>query len=197
MSNAEQLHCTAFAGMRRIAAGDLVQVALKAKAALDADPQATVLIFNDATSETVEVDFRGTSEDMLRRLAPTLGQADLPPERRGPGRPKLGVIAREVTLLPRHWEWLNRQPGGASVALRKLVEEAKRSNGGKDAIRRAQESALRFMSLMAGNLPGFEDATRALFAGQRERFDQLMAGWPADVRSHALELAQASFQVTA
>jgi hypothetical protein len=195
MRNANAIHCTAFAGTSRIAAGELRQVAAKAKAALDADPQAAVLIFNDATSEVIEVDFRGTSDDVLRRLALTEDRdTDPPPERRGPGRPKLGVVAREVTLLPRHWDWLNMQPGGASVALRKLVEEAKRNNGGKDLMRQAQEVSMRFMSVMAGNRPDFEDATRALFAGQRERFKQLMESWPADIREHALKLAEASFE---
>lgn len=113
---------------------------------------------------------------------------------RGPGRPKLGVVAREVTLLPRHWEWLNGQPGGASVALRKLVDEARRANDGKDRVRQAREAAYRFMSVMAGNERGFEEATRALFAGDRERFEEFVASWPADVRDHAKRLAAAAFE---
>lgn len=107
--------------------------------------------------------------------------------RRGRGRPKLGVVAREVTLLPRHWEWLAAQPGGASVALRKLVEEARRSQSGR--ARQAQERAYHFMNAMAGDLPGFEEATRALFAGDREGFAERIAGWPTDVREHAAWLA--------
>jgi hypothetical protein len=135
------------------------------------------------------VDFRGSAEDVLRRLAQTEGNQATPDGPRGPGRPKLGVVAREITLLPRHWDWLNAQPGGASVALRKLVEEARRANGGKDRVRQSQEAAYRFMSIMAGNRPGFEEATRALFAGHRDRFDQLIAPWPKDVRHHARKLA--------
>ena len=108
-------------------------------------------------------------------------------------RPKLGVIAREVTLLPRHWEWLSSQPGGASVALRKLVEEARRANAGRDRIRQAQEAAYRFVSVLAGNLPGFEEACRALFAGDAARFDSLVQGWPAGVRNHAQRLAARAF----
>jgi uncharacterized protein len=183
------IHCTAFGGARCIAAGELAEVALKAKTV--ADKGQPVLIFDDATSEAIEVDFRGTAEDVLQRLARAGSpQATAAPETpRGPGRPKLGVVAREVTLLPRHWDWLNAQPGGASVALRKLVEEARRANASKDRIRRSQEAAYRFMSAMAGNRPGFEEATRALFAGQRGRFDQLVEGWPRDIRGHARKLA--------
>jgi hypothetical protein len=163
-----------------------------------------VLIFDDVTGEQIELDFRGTADDVRKRLAQTtsagaLTDASAVPDKeapRGPGRPKLGVVAREVTLLPRHWDWLNSQPGGASVALRKLVEEARRVNQGKDRLRRAQEAAYRFLSALAGNLPGFEEATRALFAGNPERFDQMVEGWPADIRDHARKLAAVAFQET-
>lgn len=188
--------CTAFEGSRRIASGELRQVALKAKTIIDADPTTTVLIFDDATSHTVEIDWRGTPEQVLHRLAPpnpgivtTEEQDSQEAAPRGRGRPKLGVVAREVTLLPRHWDWLNTQPGGASVALRKLVEQAKRGSSERDRLRQAQEAAFRFMSVMAGGLPGFEEATRALFAGDGGRFDQLTAAWPTDVRDHARQLA--------
>src|SRR5579863_3504261 len=159
--------CTAFSGSKRIATGDLQVVAVKAKAVLDRDKWAQVLIFDDVTSQVVEVDFRGTADDVSRRIeergAETVASA--PDEARGPGRPKLGVVAREVTLLPRHWEWLASQPGGASAALRRLVDEARHSSQDKDRRRRALESAYRFVSAMAGNEAGFEEAVRALFAG--------------------------------
>jgi uncharacterized protein len=189
MHSGLQTHCTAFKGARCIATGELAEVALKAKTAVDSGEQ--VLIFDDTTSQSIEVDFRGSAEEVLQRLAqtdglPTAAASDAP---RGPGRPKLGVVAREITLLPRHWDWLNAQPGGASVALRKLVEEARRANEGKDRVRQSQEAAYRFMSVMAGNRPGFEEATRALFAGNRDRFDQLIEPWPKDVRHHASKLA--------
>ncbi|MCC8949515.1 DUF2239 family protein, partial [Bradyrhizobium sp. Arg62] len=108
---------------------------------------------------------------------------------RGPGRPKLGVVAREITLLPRHWDWLAQQKGGASVAIRKLVDEARRSSGDKDRTRSAQDAAYRFMTVMAGNRPNYEDAIRALFAHDRRRFATLIADWPADIRDHAIRLA--------
>ena len=136
------------------------------------------------------MDFRGTPADVARRLVPAPPEAEEP---RGPGRPRLGVVAREVTLLPRHWDWLNSQPGGASVALRKLVEEARRTYADRDRIRLAQESAYRFMSAMAGNEPGFEEAARALFAGNPKRFDEMSAKWPKDVAAHAQRLASAAF----
>ena len=194
--------CTAFKGNQRVASGNLLKVARKVKEIIDQDEQASILIFDEDTSELVEVDFRGTMEDVLERLeTATAGGESVNTSsethqrsQRGPGRPKLGVVSREVTLLPRHWDWLNSQPGGASVALRKLVEEARRVNSGKDKVRHSQEVAYRFMSAMAGNFPGFEEATRALFAGDSERFNSLVASWSVDIRDHARNLAKAAFQ---
>ena len=198
MNDTHPLRCTAFAGTRQIASGTLEQVALQTKAALDADPNASILIFDDFTSELVEVDFRGTPDDVLGRLPQTRGDDTPPPATaRGPGRPRLGVVAREVTLLPRHWEWLNGQPGGASVVLRKLVEEAKRAGGAADRMRQSQEASLRFMSAMAGDYPGYEEATRALFSGQGQRFQEVTASWPADIRAHLNKLTEAAFQAVA
>jgi len=192
--------CTAFAGTRQIAAGNLQEVALKAQEAVRRDPTVSVLIFDDTTSHVIEVDLRGTPEALLPRIAavepaptPASDHAASDEGPRGPGRPKLGVVAREVTLLPRHWEWLASQPGGASVALRKLVEEARKANQSKDRLRLAQESTYRFISAMAGNEPGFEEATRALFAGDCKRFAELVVPWPVDVGNHAKRIAAAAF----
>ncbi|HEY3411636.1 MAG TPA: DUF2239 family protein [Armatimonadota bacterium] len=197
MDNGMQTQCTAFEGFRRIGSGELAEVALKGKEVIDRGEIAPVLIFDDVTSEQIDIDYSGSAEDVLRKLEhrAALIAAAAPPApeepgaQRGPGRPRLGVVGHEVTLLPRHWEWLNDQPGGASVALRKLVEHARRANAGKDRVRRAQESAFRFMSAVAGNLHGFEEATRALFAGNMERFDEWSQTWPVDVREHARRLA--------
>ncbi|WP_321478241.1 DUF2239 family protein [uncultured Paludibaculum sp.] len=183
--------CTAFEGNRRIAGGTLTEVALQAKAVLDAGQWAQVLIFDDVTSELIEVDFRGTPEDVLGRLRE---RDPVEETARRPGRPKLGVVAREVTLLPRHWAWLASQPGGASVALRKLVEQASRANQGRDRQRRAKDSAYRFLSAMAGNLPGFEEATRALFADRPEQLAGILESWPIDIRDHAKKLVAAAFE---
>jgi uncharacterized protein len=188
----------AFEGDRRIAAGDLRAVARAAKQTLDRRDDASILVFDDASSGPIEIDFRGTVEEVLVRLPDVTGVAagsdDAPSAPRGPGRPKLGVVAREVTLLPRHWDWLAQQPGGASVAIRRLVEDARRTGDDRDRQRQAREAAYRCMSVMAGNKPHYEDAIRALFAGEPTRFEQLIAGWPADVRDHAARLAERGFR---
>jgi uncharacterized protein len=186
MELGNQPKCTVFDGTRRIASGTPLEVALSAKSATG-----SVLIFDDVTGEVIEMDLRGTPEEVLARLSPKSHLIEETP--RGPGRPKLGVVAREVTLLPRHWDWLSGQPGGASVALRKLVEEASRARVGLDRARRAREAAYRFMSTVAGNMPGFEEAIRALFAGNIENFQVHTESWPADVREYAIQMAQPSF----
>jgi hypothetical protein len=184
----------AFEGEHRIAAGDLPEVARAAKQLLDRRNDAAILVFNGRTSALVDIDYRGSVDDVLKRLPkPAAAPAEEPPAPtaapRGPGRPKLGVVAREITLLPRHWDWLGQQKGGASVAIRKLIDEARRSSGDKDRTRLAQDAAYRFMTTMAGNRPHYEDAIRALFAHDRRRFATLIADWPADIRDHAVKLA--------
>lgn len=188
----------AFAGATRLASGPPREVASKVKEFFDTNSQNTVLIVDAITGGPVELDLRGSLSTVLKKLTPASIpetssasniSADTP---RAVGRPKLGVVAREVTLLPRHWDWLATQPGGASVALRKLVEHARRANREDDRIRQAREAAYRFMSAIAGNEPGFEEATRALFAGDHEGMVRAVAKWPADVRDHALSLAAAA-----
>lgn len=188
------LRCTAFAGTQRIASGELRHVALKAKQVFDREPGQPILVFEDATGVLVELPLALTAGDLLRTL--TLDPAEpypAPASARGPGRPRLGVVAREITLLPRHWDWLAVQPGGASVALRRLVEDARTLASDGDRRRIAQEAAYRFMHALAGNLPGYEDATRALFANDDARFEDVMAQWPEDVRDHASLLATDAF----
>ena len=191
--------CMAFAGQTCIAIGPLAEVALAAKRLLDDDSTASVLVLDAETSEPMEVDFRGAPAEVVAKL-PAMPAMPAPSEGFGaparpaaPGRPRLGVVAREVTLLPRHWQWLSEQPGGASVTLRKLVEEARRSTADEVRVRRSREVCYRFMTVLAGNEPGFEEALRALFAGGRERFEALTERWPPDVRDHARRLAAGSF----
>ena len=178
---------TAFEGSRRIASGPLAMVALRATEVVARGETGPVLIFDDLTGEQVDADLRGLPESAAE--VPAQPMPDDSAEVRGRGRPKLGVVAREVTLLPRHWQWLSSQPGGASVAIRKLVETARRTNQEADRDRQKLEAAYHFMSAMAGNLPNFEEASRALFANDRRSFTDLMADWPADVRDHAAALA--------
>jgi uncharacterized protein len=183
---------TSFNGHRRLTSGPLQAIALAVKRALEAGADGPVLIFDDATGRSIDIDTRGSDAEVTARFAHAAapedrGEADAGP--RGRGRPKLGVVPREVTLLPRHWEWLAQQPGGASVALRKLVEEARRAQGGPDQRRRMQERAYHFITAMAGDLPGFEEATRALFANDRARFSKLTASWPDDIRDQAEQYA--------
>jgi hypothetical protein len=185
---------TAFEGQRRLLSGPLAEVALAVKRA-EQRASERVTIFSDATGRAIDLDLRGSDDEILARLPATPGPAALeaaPSEPRGRGRPKLGVVAREVTLLPRHWEWLNAQPGGASVSLRKLVEAARRANGDRDRSRAARDAAYHFMSAMAGDLPRFEEASRALFADERRRFTTLITAWPDDVRDHIVRLAFSS-----
>ncbi|RQS76809.1 DUF2239 family protein [Burkholderia sp. Bp8963] len=188
---------TAFEGHRRLATGPLSTVALTIRRASDAGSAGPVLIFDDTTGRSIDIDLRGSDDEILARF----GQPDESPaaadsdadtdaaEPRGRGRPKLGVVSREVTLLPRHWDWLAAQPGGASVALRKLVEEARRSRAVEERRRGAKDRAYHFMSAIAGDLPGFEEAVRALYANDPSRMRALIAAWPDDVRDHALALA--------
>jgi hypothetical protein len=174
---------TAFDGSKRIASGSLSTVAVAVQIRSSASLVGPLLIFDNGTGRCIDVDLQGSASELASRLSPPAVEA------RGRGRPKLGVVAREVTLLPRHWEWLGTQPGGASVALRRLVEEARRSHRDGDARRRRQEAAYHFMIAMAGDLPGFEEAIRALFSGDRAKLQEWVAAWPDDIRDHLLMLA--------
>ncbi|MCW5770212.1 MAG: DUF2239 family protein [Rhodospirillaceae bacterium] len=178
----------AFDGAQCLARGRPADVALAVKAAVDRGVVREVLVFDATTSDPVEIDTRGSPDEVLRRLGGSLA-----PAARRPGRPKLGVVPREVTLLPRHWEWLGAQPGGASTTLRRLVDEARRSDGARTRRRQAQEAAYRFLSAMAGDRIGFEEAARALFAGRRDDFRAHASMWPNDIATHANALADAAF----
>jgi hypothetical protein len=183
---------TAFLGARRLAAGSLHAVALAVLRAQRDHPDAMPLVFHDATGRQIDLDLRGNPDEVAARYPqpPTAPAPPAEPEPKGRGRPRLGVVAREVTLLPEHWDWLGAQPGGASVALRKLVHEARRANADRERARQAQERAWHVMSALAGNLPGLEEAGRALFAGDREQLAQRVASWPADVGAYVLALAE-------
>lgn len=189
-----QLHFTsrytAFSGDRVLARGSYAEITQALAAACPTDT--AVLVFDDATGASVDAPPRPEHAALWARNeaepVPEPGVGDAP-RRPAPGRPRLGVVAREVTLLPRHWDWLATQSGGASAALRRLVDQARKSNETADTLRQAQERSYKFMSAMAGHQPGFEEATRALFAQERERFEALIATWPIDVAEYARTLA--------
>jgi hypothetical protein len=175
---------SAFEGPRQIATGALGPVLTKVKAHVDRGKAEQLLVLDDATGKPVDFDFRGTLEEVITRALP-------PP---GPGRPKLGVTSREVSLLPRHWEWLEEQPNGVSAALRRVVEEARKRNPGEQRARMAREAAHRAMTSLGGDRPHYEEALRALYAKDRARFESLVRRWPADVRAHVERLAAPSFE---
>ncbi|MDB5732995.1 MAG: hypothetical protein JWQ03_2890 [Variovorax sp.] len=181
---------TVFAGFNRIANGRRSDVVAKLRTASLA-PDTPLLVFDDATGAPLDLDLRVPTDPAGPPAANPTEATEAP--LRGVGRPRLGVVAREVTLLPRHWDWLNRQPGGASVALRRLVEEARRVHQGRDTVRESREATYRFMTAIAGGLAGFEEAARALFAGDRTRFKMLVEPWPEDVRVHLAELSSAAW----
>jgi hypothetical protein len=187
MPPADEFSCTAFDHQRLLASGPLAEVVRATKLALDAGAGGPLLIFDDRSSRQVEVDFRGTLDDVLARLPQAAAEPGA--ASRGPGRPKLGVVPREVTLLPRHWDWLAAQPGGASAVLRRLVEQASRDGGAKGRARLVVEAVDRFMQVMTGDLAGYEEASRAFYRGERDRFAALIAGWPQDLRAHLQKLA--------
>lgn len=192
---------TAFEDHRLLRAGPLVEVALAVKAAVAERPASQFLVFDDATGRVIDLDLRGTKAEVIERLLrppqTTIGRyapaRPTPKERaskpRGRGRPKLGVISREITLLPRQWEWLASHPGGASAVLRRLVDEARRNLGPTQERKATQEAAYRFMLATAGDRPGYEEATRALFAGERRQLKCCIAAWPKDIRDHVMRLA--------
>lgn len=174
---------TAFAGDVRIARGDLRALLPVVKDRTERAPHDAILIFDDESGRPVDFDLRGSVDEVLEREAPR------PERRRGPGRPRLGVVSREISLLPRHWAWLATQRGGASATLRRLVEEARRNEGPRERARRVAAAAGNVMTALAGDRANFEEAYRALDAGDRDRFEELVSAWPADVREHLLDVA--------
>ncbi|MDQ0072238.1 hypothetical protein J2W34_004043 [Variovorax boronicumulans] len=189
-SDTQPIHLIVFAGFKRIAEGSTAEVLAQLRERKDDTPY---LIFDAQTGESLDFDVHNQA-GVVPHATSAEAHDDAP---RGVGRPKLGVVAREVTLLPRHWDWLNRQPGGASVALRRLVQEASRVNADRDAVRASREATYRFMTAIAGALPGFEEATRALFAGERNRFEGFIDAWPADLRTHLQKLSAAGWSTPA
>jgi hypothetical protein len=177
--------CTAFLGERRVAHGSYAEVDLALAALPPSDEP--LLVFDDTSGALVDHPWAASTGDGSGAAVETVAESG------GVGRPRLGVVAREVTLLPRHWDWLAQQRGGASAALRRLVDEARHTQAQADRQRLARERAYRFMSAMAANWPDFEEASRALFAGDGPAFERRTQGWPADVKGHLAWLARDAF----
>jgi len=178
--NDEEIMYTAFAGARRIAAGNRDSILSQIKQYTDSSDD-RVLIFEDVSGKQVDFDFSGSLDDVLERA-----RARSP--KSGPGRPKLGVVGREISLLPRHWDWLEDQPNGISAAIRRLVDEARKREPGAQRARRLRDGIARFMWSMGGDLPHFEEATRALYGEADAPLESLIDAWPEDVREHILRL---------
>lgn len=182
---------TAFEDSIRLCSGTLPEVVREVKRRLGKAAHSPALIFSDDTGHTLDFDFHGSEKDVEKRLE--IFVANPAPEIDGPGRPRLGVISREVSLFPRHWEWLASQPGGASSVLRRLVEEACKPTGAGSSLKRIQERTYRFMSIASGDRPGYEEALRALYRKDGARFQEAIRLWPPDIRAHALKLARPTF----
>ena len=199
MTKKTELACTAFHGERRLVNGPLAEVAV----ALMREPLGeddVVLVFDDASGRLVDLDLRGSEDEVRERYLPATGAEEGSSGSEGParprrsrGRPKLGVVSHEVTLLPRHWAWLRAQRGGASATLRRLVDQARKDGAHADVVRSSQDAAYRFMSGMLGDHPGFEEAIRALFAGDRDKLEAESEAWPPDLREYGLRLAEGAF----
>jgi hypothetical protein len=188
MKNAKMNSYTAFEDKKLLVQGDLKDVVLNIKQHLGRADHGSVLIFSDATGKTMDFNFRGSKDEVLRRLEPFMSLEDKP-QASGPGRPKLGVVSREVSLLPRHWEWLATQPGGASSTLRLLIEEARKKSSGHESVKQVQERVYQVMRVLAGDLEDYEEALRALYKRDRKKFQMQIQNWPADIKKYLNELA--------
>lgn len=182
---------TAFEGSRRIASGDPASVANAVREAISDGQSASILIFDDQTGVQIDLNLR---EELGSSMGDHSSPASSSPEQRSAGRPRLGVVAREVTLLPRHWDWLNKQRGGASAALRRLVDEARKSSDSIEARQAVRDALYRFMTAISGNAPGYEEALRNLFSGNLSGFKQATANWPADIRSFMDPMITSAFE---
>lgn len=189
-----ELFCTAFNSHSQFISGSVQEVALAIKKSFLSDGPDDILVFNNDNGTIVELELQGSLDDVFARYqVKPLPVLTITEPVRKPGRPKLGVVGHEVTLLPRHWEWLRSQPGGASVALRKLVDQGRRDNREVDQTRSSRHAASAFMNVIAGNMEGFEEANRALYANDARRFNFEIELWPEDIKAYINTLATNAF----
>ncbi len=178
-----------------VCTGTLYEIATWIRANENDKNKPPELIFDMDSGRQIDIDTRGTDTEIQTRYGVPSNEdsPSLQPEKGKRGRPKLGVVGREVTLLPRHWEWLDRQRGGASGTIRRLIDEARKHSAHSDGIRMAQDRTNRFISAIAGDLPGFEEATRALYSGNEVAFAENVSFWPKDVRTYTLKFSEGAF----
>ncbi len=185
----ETITYTAFESGKVISSGTLADVVINLKKKLGKSNHTSVLIFNDTTGRTMDFNFSGSEKEVLKRLEIYTQTPDSKEQPIGPGRPKLGVFSREVSLLPRHWEWLASQSGGASAVLRRLVEEAKKTSSQTITTKHAQERTYHFMSVVAGDFKGYEEVLRSLYKKDKSNFFSEMSEWPKDIVSYIRKIS--------
>jgi hypothetical protein len=183
----------AFSGSSLLVRGDIETVALAARAASSGEAKERLALYVEGSGAAFDLDLSGSEEEILARLPGQFPEASIDTladgcsapatKPRGRGRPKLGVVSREISLLPRHWQWLSEQQGGASATLRRLVDEARKIRADEAQIRKNVNAAYRFMMDIAGNQAGFEEASRTLFAHNFREFEERIRDWPTDIRT--------------
>lgn len=181
---------TAFEEFKIVSQGTLDDVAISVKHRLKEQGSSNILIFSDSTGRQIDLDLSGTDKQVLDRLK--VFTTSSVQTQSGAGRPKLGVLPREISLLPSHWEWLLNQEGGSSAVIRNLIDEKMKTQLiHKNKI--AQERTYKFLSAHAGNLPSFEDAVRFLYRKDKKKFMDQISGWPKDVLKYTLSLSSDAF----
>jgi len=185
---------TAFEGYKLLSHGDIETVALDVRKALKKDSNKSVLIFSDSTGRQIDLNLNGYESEVLERLK-VFAAPPVSTHIGGVGRPKLGVVSREISLLPQHWEWLSNQEGGASSVIRRLIDAKMNTSllSAKEKTKKVQEVVYKFLSAVAGNLPNFEEVVRYLYRKDKKKFEDLMSDWPSDVSKHASFLAKEAF----
>jgi hypothetical protein len=184
---------SAFEDAKLLFQGELSDVVLKIKKYLGSDRNSAILIFSEDTGKLMDFNFQGTTQAVLKRLEVFTSAEQMNPSS-GPGRPRLGVVSREVSLLPRHWEWLAARSGGASATIRLLVEEAQKKSSTNPSIKQMQERVYRVMSVLAGDFHGYEEALRALYKRDRKSFVSRIETWPKDVQKYLNDLGKPVFE---
>ena len=189
MNNKDKLY-SSFTGYRHIASGPLRTVLKETKTFYDSTqtpdernashhPE-NLLFFHHGDGRQLDFDLSGSLEDVLSRIQTREpSPVDETPDKPGKGRPRLGVVSKEVTLLPRHWEWLSRQPASASATLRRLVSEA--SSRENTSSKAKAERLGTILWTLAGNLEGFEEASRCLHRLDFEGLFGFSDKWPGDL----------------